>query len=198
MLNLRIKRGLKSIPTYIAVELTPATLKTLSTVGYGLSFPSIYCCQVRIKRAGKTYGAHFNYANYSSVDEAINAAIKYSKNLLAELAEQSLVTITGKGYRGIRFETYIDNRRGTRHYQHVVSYVDPTTGKRRNKIFWHGSVPPTPGQWLHGQHTALYFAAEQCRIADTHGTCIKHGLFLGWKEKRLYWQGSPNVGYDKL
>lgn len=197
-MNLRIHKGLKVIPTYLINELSSETLKSLTEVGYGLSFPTVYYCQVRIKRSGVTYGCHFNYTDYDTIDEAVDAAIRYSKELLQQLTEQGVLHTTGKGYRNVRFERVVDRRRDTVVYQHVVTYNDPKTGKRRNKIFWHGPEYPTPGQWLHGQHTALYFKFEQLRIGDLHGTCIKHELFNDWKKKRLYWSGHPSVEYDKL
>lgn len=197
-MRLRIRKGLKVIPAHIRDELSEETIRDLESVGYGLSFPSHYFCQVRIKRSGKTYGTHFNYSNYADVDQTVRMAINYSKRLLQELADSDIVTTTGKGYRGVRFERIYDKRRDRHEYQHTVFYKDPVTGKRRNKIFWHGKTPPTPGQWLHAQHTALHFKWEQERIEEAHGTCIRHELYTGWKTKRLYYVNHPSVEYEKL
>lgn len=197
-MHLRIKKGLKKIPSYIQEQLSEETLKDLHTVGYGLSFPSHWSCQVRIKRNGITYGAHFNYSEYDNINQTVRMAIKYSRKLLQDLAAEQIIPVIGKGYRGIRFEKIYDKRRDRYEYQHVVSYVNPVTGRRRTKVFWHGVKEPTPGQWLHAQHTALFFKWEQEFIAEVHGTCIRHEMFDGWKNKRLYHADHPNVEYDKL
>lgn len=190
-------KGLKKIPEYISAEVDDSLISLLNVNGHGLSFPHHTFCQVRIKRETKTYSRCFPYSKYNSIEDTIKIAMKYYLELKEKLIEQGIVRSYGKGYGGINFIQRIDKRRDTEEYYHAVWYINPETGKRRQRGFYHNQKP-TPGQWLHGHRTALYFKVEQERIASVHGTCIRHELFKDWKTKRLYEEGKPSVDYNSL
>lgn len=192
----KFARGCTNLPNYVAKALSKETIKLLATNGHGLSFPDKTYVQVRLVRDGVRYGTHFNYAKHGGIQATIDHAIDYYKKLLEEIPYTP--TAKGKGMNNLRFCTKINSRNGMTEYYHVVTYVDPVSKKRTTRNFYHGTNPPSAGQWLHGQHTALYFQIEQQRIADQFGTKINHRKFDNWKTVRLYWEGAPALDYDSI
>lgn len=181
------KMGMSVFPDYISKNIDKKLKRKLMADGHGISFPCTSTCQVRIVRQGQTYGSSFAYSTHGGYQGAIEAAMKFTVDKRIELEDKR---IDQGPYGNIKLVADKDERRDVINYSHVVTYTK-VNGKRAAKTFWHGHTPPTPGQWLHGQHTALFFLSEQKRIKEQFGTDINTTRFKLWRSVRLYWDSEP-------
>lgn len=198
-------RGLtiEKLPRPIFEGLSTETLTLLEKDGFGITFPIRSCCQVRLRRHKKTYGKTFNYVKHGSIQLAVDAAINWVREQREQFLEAGIPPIMHRGKNGVYFhkrDTVRDDRfiPHAFQYTHVVAYHCTFENKPRNKHFWHGYDNPTPGQWLHGQHTALLFKMMIQEYEVNRGIPVNREWFANWKTKRLYMKGHPPVNYEDL
>lgn len=181
------KMGMSVFPKYIEKAIDEKLKRKLRLDGHNISFPCPTTCQVRIVRQGQTYGCSFAYSQHGGYQGAIEAAMQFTVEKRKELEDKR---IDQGPYHNIKMVAAKKGRRNTVDYSHIVTYTK-VDGKRAAKTFWHGHKLPTPGQWLHAQHTALFFLSEQKRIKEQFGTDINTTRFKLWRSVRLYWDSEP-------